>query len=221
MVLKYIGRKPIGKDFLWLVRCDCGQEKIVTSGSLKNGIISCGCYALQKKKDRKVNLVGKRYDRLIVQKEMGKNKHGQFLWECLCDCGNKKVIVGMSLISGDTHSCGCFNKEASYKRLNGINHWNYNPLLTNEYRKTKRNLRNGYDWTKDIFRRDNFTCQICFERGCYLTAHHLNGWHWFKEGRFDMSNGITLCRNCHEEFHKTFGKTKNTKEQFGKFIKVK
>ncbi len=35
----------------------------------------------------------------------------QKLWKCRCDCGNEKVILGASLKSGNTTSCGCAQKE--------------------------------------------------------------------------------------------------------------
>ena len=31
--------------------------------------------------------------------------------------------------------------------------------------------------------------------GNELVAHHLNGWNWYKEGRFLLENGVILCKN--------------------------
>lgn len=50
--------------------------------------------------------------------------------------------------------------------------------------------------------RDNYTCQHCFKRGCYLEPHHIVpqveclkiGW---EEGIFDIDNGLSLCGDCH------------------------
>lgn len=47
-----------------------------------------------------------------------------------------------------------------------------------------------------------------------LTAHHLDGYSWCKEKRLDINNGITLCKECHEDFHIIYGTKNNTKEQF-------
>lgn len=33
------------------------------------------------------------------------------MWNCVCDCGNRKTIRETSLLGGDTRSCGCFQKE--------------------------------------------------------------------------------------------------------------
>jgi len=41
-VLSYIGKNK--KRHVWLCRCDCGKEKVIYSGHLKNGATkSCGC----------------------------------------------------------------------------------------------------------------------------------------------------------------------------------
>lgn len=54
----------------------------------------------------KLNLTGKQFGRLTALKEVGKNKHGNYLWLCRCDCGREKIIIGSSLVKGDSRSCG-------------------------------------------------------------------------------------------------------------------
>lgn len=74
------------------------------------------------------------------------------------------------------------------------------------------------DFVKQVLARDNYTCQCCGQEHGELNVHHLNGYRWFKEGRTDPNNGITLCENCHMNFHYEYGKKKNTKEQFEEWI---
>ena len=38
-------------------------------------------------------------------------------YECICDCGNKKVVVRGNLLTGNTTSCGCYKKELDHKRF--------------------------------------------------------------------------------------------------------
>jgi len=81
-------------------------------------------------------------------------------------------------------------------------------------------IRNSLEmklWRKAVFIRDNFTCQKCGVSGGKLNAHHINNFSDFPELRFDINNGITLCKHCHKEFHHKYGKKNNTKEQLEEF----
>ena len=57
-------------------------------------------------------------------------------------------------------------------------------------------------WRKSVFERDNFICQVCLRRGIFLNAHHIKYWSECKELRYELSNGITLCRTCHKLVHR-------------------
>lgn len=60
---------------------------------------------------KKIDETGKRYGRLLVIKEVGIDKHGQYMWECLCDCGKTVKQYGGTLRRGLVVSCGCYNNE--------------------------------------------------------------------------------------------------------------
>lgn len=58
--------------------------------------------------NRKVEMTGKRFGRLVVIKEHPiRYKTGMIKWECKCDCGNTTIVIGATLRSGKTNSCGC------------------------------------------------------------------------------------------------------------------
>jgi 5-methylcytosine-specific restriction endonuclease McrA len=60
----------------------------------------------------------------------------------------------------------------------------------------------GYEqWRADVLRRDNYLCQICGSNN-NLHAHHRKSWIEFPELRLELSNGRTLCSECHKLFHK-------------------
>lgn len=64
----------------------------------------------------KLNLVGKKFNHLLVLEEVPKEKrHNQkkVEWKCQCDCGNITNVVTNYLISGHTKSCGCRRVEAA------------------------------------------------------------------------------------------------------------
>lgn len=81
-------------------------------------------------------------------------------------------------------------------------------------RKTKRERtilvgREEYKkWREAVFKRDSWTCQECGRHGCYLEAHHIKSWARFPEDRYDVGNGITLCKSCHKLTDNYAGKSK-------------
>jgi 5-methylcytosine-specific restriction endonuclease McrA len=54
-------------------------------------------------------------------------------------------------------------------------------------------------WRKEVYKRDNYICQECGRTHCRVDAHHLSR---AKKDRFKVSNGITLCRECHIDKHR-------------------
>jgi hypothetical protein len=61
---------------------------------------------------RKKEMVGKRFGRLVVEKEAAlRGPFGVIRWHCICDCGKTLVVKGESLRIGSTKSCGCYQKE--------------------------------------------------------------------------------------------------------------
>lgn len=58
-------------------------------------------------------------------------------------------------------------------------------------------------WREAIFARDNWTCQKCFRRGgITIHAHHIKEFAKHPELRNELSNGLTLCKDCHYDIHR-------------------
>lgn len=102
-VIKETEKRDKGRK-VYLCRCNCGNEKFISSAVLHAGVKSCGCLLNQ---DKYNDLVGKKIYKLKVIKELPKTKFGQRQFLCKCDCGNEKVILGCNLIYGESTSCGC------------------------------------------------------------------------------------------------------------------
>lgn len=62
-----------------------------------------------------------------------------------------------------------------------------------------RTSRKYKDWRKSIFQRDNYTCVLCGQRGGRLEADHIKEFSRYPELIFDLSNGRTLCYECHKK----------------------
>ena len=107
---------------------------------------------------------------------------------------------------------------------------NYNPckkcanerqIKPIEFRATQDNEARGCifykEWKKRILSRDNYKCQKCGNNK-NLKAHHILNFKTHVELRFEDSNGIILCEDCHKKFHSIYGNKINNKEQLIEFL---
>lgn len=58
-----------------------------------------------------LNLIGQRFDRLVVLEKTHKRIERGVVWLCRCDCGNTKESTSNRLRRGHTRSCGCLQNE--------------------------------------------------------------------------------------------------------------
>ena len=60
---------------------------------------------------------GQKFGRLLVLKlTLNRDSSGGTIWKCRCDCGSVISLPMNSLVTGNTVSCGCFNREQTSKR---------------------------------------------------------------------------------------------------------
>jgi hypothetical protein len=104
-VIKESGKDKYGKT-LFECNCECGNTTQITGSDLSRGHKkSCGCMSAVH------DLVGKKYGRLTVIAQSGRNKRNRIQWLCRCECGTEKVVVGDELRRGKVLSCGCYRDE--------------------------------------------------------------------------------------------------------------
>ena len=97
-----------GNDATWLCVCDCGNKAVVVATHLKSGkTSSCGCL----KGDTRP-MPGRRFGCWLVESRAG-SQGGAILWQCVCDCGTRRTVTGVSLRSGETLSCGCLARQVA------------------------------------------------------------------------------------------------------------
>jgi hypothetical protein len=107
---------------------------------------------------KKLNLTGNVYGRLTVIKRAGESisasGYKMPLWECICECKNKKIIRQQKLINGSTQSCGCLRKETATKHAKHLN------LITDYKKYIKDNIKINkktkcWEWTGPYFSEKN------------------------------------------------------------------
>ena len=103
------------------------------------------------------------------------------------------------------------SRKCSSAFMRGKHHggWKGGASLKSERKRMGTPLR---EWRLKVFRRDGFRCQWCGTNRD-LNAHHIKGFAAHPRLRLTVSNGLTVCIDCHgiihgKDFRKRFGKVK-------------
>ena len=104
-------------------------------------------------------------------------------------------------IKGKPHSEG--TKKKISEALKKEKHPNWKGGITPENKRIRQSFEMN-EWRKAVFERDNYTCQLCGDnKGGNLRAHHIEKFNQYPNKRFDVDNGLTLCKDCHKLVHKS------------------
>lgn len=104
--------KRINNSVVWKCRCECGNIIELTTKNLRSdGIIQCSDCGKNRKPQTNLteDIVGKKFNHLLVLEKTDKKSAGKYLYKCQCDCPEQNIIYVSStdLKSGHTKSCGC------------------------------------------------------------------------------------------------------------------
>jgi len=197
--------------------CVCGFLSRITLNSFVKGHRCKKCGYRKVSESRKYSIEDVR---IIFNKESCEllSKRYEYSYKNLkykCSCGEISFITLDRFIKGQR----C--KKCGINKISGENSYNWNKNLTKEDRIIKRNYLAYKKWRSDVYDRDNYICKKCLKKGnIYLNAHHIYNYSTNKELRLKVSNGATLCDDCHKKFHAIYGRQNNTKEQYNEFIKT-
>lgn len=144
-----------------------------------------------------------------------------------CKCGTKSTISVHAFSIGQ-RCFGCGRSKRSGENhpyyhkgylIAGDRNPNWNPALTSDERRLRqhRGDHRYKIWRKSVYTRDDYTCQKCRRRGGALNVHHVENFSEKVEKRYDIENGITFCKKCHDDFHRIYGKMKNNKQQIKEY----
>jgi hypothetical protein len=170
----------------WLCKCNCGNEKIISAADLKSGRTnSCGCLKKELTSKRMKNkIVSEETRKKISKANKGKNN------------GDKNPAKRSEVRKKISESLKGKNNPMYGIRRFGKDNPNWIDGRTPEIRKL-RNSDEIIRWRWKVFKRDNYTCQICGQHGYELQAHHIYPFSIYNFIRFELWNGITLCKDCH------------------------
>ncbi len=107
-------KNPNARNAYWVVKCECGNIKEISSARLSNKLKSCGCSKESKikvypgKKFHYLKLIKKINDRYKIGKKVIAEK-----WLCKCKCGNFHEVKVEYLRNNIVKSCGCLAREKS------------------------------------------------------------------------------------------------------------
>jgi hypothetical protein len=210
--------------------CECGRPAKLQLVSIRRGrrCVKCG---IEKRVD------GRRHHYDFVKEYFESQnctllstdyENAHQLLNYICECGNKsfisfdKFLLGQRCQDCGNKKIGDTKRGISRDDMKGSNNPNYNPNKTDQERIVGRSYIEYYNWRKEVLDRDDHICQCCKDEDkSDLIAHHKDGYNWCKERRVDIANGVTLCSDCHSDFHDWFGRKDNTEEQFEKFLELK
>lgn len=116
-------------------------------------------------------------------------------------------------------------------RPNPKNRWpKYNRRWKNNHMRrwwvtiwTRRWIQHSTEYKhliKEVYKRDDYTCQICWQKWWMLNIHHIRTRDYYPELRYDKNNLVTLCESCHKKVHKMWWWTHWATETFSILFKI-
>lgn len=198
----------------------CRKNKIVDSVQSKYGVKSVLSLTEIQDKIRETNIRRYGFDNPFAS-ELVKNKIAE---SNIMKYGFKSPM--QSDVVKQRAKETCINKYGiPYYVMNYIGYGEQSPRWKGgvAHHRMERSTYEYIQWRKYVFSRDNYTCQCCNAHSgngktILLNAHHIENWKDNPQMRYDVENGITLCSNCHLQFHSVYGKSNNTKLQLSEFL---
>lgn len=183
-----IDLEKTGGNIKYICKCICRNIVKYKSFQLTK-VKSCGCLRY------KTDIINKKFGRLTVISFYEKRNNRSY-YNCLCECGNTKVVGRSALLAGDIISCGCLRKEyrdnEAAKRVRSYVVDGTNPNLIKS-EKLRKNNKSGVKGVCYISKTGKWAAQIMFKGTRY------------KLGNFDnFEDAVKARKEAEEKLHKEF-----------------
>lgn len=99
-------------------------------------------------------------------------------------------------------STNCSNKTTNVQQKETKRNNSKKKYEPSDNKKWRHNIA-YYEWRDACIERDGEKCQRCGkeQEKRWLVVHHIAPWDKYPQLRYDISNGIVLCRGCHNIIH--------------------
>jgi 5-methylcytosine-specific restriction endonuclease McrA len=184
----------------WKCRCECGNEVVVSGGKLRSGHTkSCGCYKTEKFINERPG-----WNKGIPRSEKSLKKFKAKMRGRKRPPFSKKWKERIGRASKG-RKMSLENKIKLSERCSGEKCHLWKGGITPINSKIRHSVQ-YIEWRNVVFERDNYTCQHCFARNgngksIHLEAHHIKQFAHYPKLRFNIDNGVTLCRDCHNKIN--------------------
>lgn len=155
-------------------------------------------------------LAGQKVEMLLV-KDLAYMKSGRSYWNCVCDCGNEKVICGHSIVRRSAISCGCWNKKKCWKGVGSLSKTYWSRIVKHA---SERNLEFsiGMEYAWKLFQKQKCKCalssvDIVMDRSWSQNTYMGNSVNTASLDRIDSSKGYV--KGNVQWVHKTINKMKS------------
>jgi len=161
LALKATNERDRNGVTVWLCRCDCGNEVLVSAALLKNGYKkSCGCL-----RPKREDITGMQFGNLTVL-EKAEKKGNNLYWKCKCICGNETVVRHTYLCSGKTKSCGCLQAKCVVDNMKFVDGTSVK-MLENVQNRLNCSNTSGYNGIYYNRKNQKWIAQITFKKKTY------------------------------------------------------
>lgn len=174
---------------------------------------------------------------------------GGFIETRCANCDEIKLVNKYTFGRNKNHFCNtkCYGDWCSVNRVGenhpvygkrpehliGENNHNWNNGISSLLRSV-RNSSENHQWRKSVLINGENVCKVCSD-GSVLNVHHLyplmkllqeNNINLPSQAKkckklFDVKNGVVLCKEHHNQFHKKYGIHNFTSDDFDEFLSEK
>lgn len=156
---------------------------------------------LQRARVATCELCGKEFRAIHENKNRPSKYCSKECWSKRRTAVSKCVVCGKEIIDSQCRNRKVCSEECRKENIK-IHYrgekapaWKGGRTTTSKLRRTRIEYK---EWRQAVFERDNYSCQRCGKSDNTLEAHHIKAQSQYPELIYDVSNGLTLCHECHK-----------------------